>query len=289
LRHLLPAFDAVEIGQLTTAMIRDFLAEKLRNDVPRNSVQSIQTALSTVLTDAVIDGVLPVNPAHGASRRLWPRAGTSLPKALRAEELETLLKAADLDQARWLGAFLRIDARSGLRLGEMLALSVVSIEPKIPALRVTQTYHGGGRFGPPKNGRARVVEISIQTADIVADRARASGVSWLFPGGHGLPLSLSGVDRAFNRAAARAHLPEHFTIHSLRHTYATQLLNAGAPVQWVRQQLGHASIQVTVDVYGSGLPARRPDLVGLLDVEPTRHAPRHGVILPFRRARLRSR
>jgi integrase len=82
-------------------------------------------------------------------------------------------------------------------------------------------------------------------------------------------------------------LPEHLTPHSLRHTYASLLLAAGADVQFVRQQLGHASIKLTVDLYGSGLPASRPDLLALLDAEPEKHPPRparhHGTVLAFTR------
>ena len=88
-----------------------------------------------------------------------------------------------------------------------------------------------------------------------------------------------------------AQLPEHYTIHSLRHTYASLLLAQGAPPPWVQQQLGHAHYSITVDLYGSWLRSRRPDLVALLDREPARHGPQrlkhairgHLVAVPPRR------
>jgi integrase len=95
------------------------------------------------------------------------------------------------------------------------------------------------------------------------------------------------MERAFGRAVARAGLPAHFTPHALRHTYASLLLSEGADMQYVRQQMGHASIKLTVDLYGSGIRASRPDLLALLDDEPTRHPPqpaRHhglGKVLAF--------
>jgi integrase len=55
-----------------------------------------------------------------------------------------------------------------------------------------------------------------------------------------------------------ARLPEHFTPHSLRHTFATLHLISGESIYYVQRQLGHASISMTVDTYGSWLPAGDP-------------------------------
>ena len=71
------------------------------------------------------------------------------------------------------------------------------------------------------------------------------------------------------RVVGHAGLPETVTLHALRHTYATLLLDGGADPLWVKQQLGHASIAITVDLYGAGAHGRRPDLLaGLAGIEP---------------------
>src|SRR5262245_48302039 len=67
---------------------------------------------------------------------------------------------------------------------------------------------------------------------------------------------------------------------------ADLLLAAGAPPQWVQQQLGHAHYAITVDLYGSWLRQRRPDLTALLDREPARHGivrVERGRVIPLRR------
>jgi integrase len=52
----------------------------------------------------------------------------------------------------------------------------------------------------------------------------------------------------------KASLPSHFTPHCLRHTYASLMLQQGESIVYVQRQLGHASIQLTVDTYGKWLP-----------------------------------
>jgi integrase len=110
---------------------------------------------------------------------------------------------------------------------------------------------------------------------------------FLFPGADPhRPIHPSTMEWAFGQAASISQLPEHFTVHSLRHTYASILLAAGAPPQWVQQQLGHAHYQITVDLYGSWLTQRRPDLTALLDREPARHGLvrlERGKIIPLHR------
>lgn len=71
---------------------------------------------------------------------------------------------------------------------------------------------------------------------------------WLRPyrfGGE--PLDPQRVRSLFRRVLKRAKLPAYFSAHSLRHTFASLLLAEGASAPWVQEQLGHASIQLTVD------------------------------------------
>jgi integrase len=71
------------------------------------------------------------------------------------------------------------------------------------------------------------------------------------------------VRRDMVRALAAAGLPLHFTPHALRHTYASTLISAGVSPEFVRRQLGHANIGVTLDLYGRWLPMSAP--AGALD------------------------
>jgi integrase len=273
-RYLLPAFGNRPLAWLRRDDIRAFLAACLARLQPR-TVETIAGCLSSMLSAAVDDGLLLHNPAHGATRHLFPRREPE-PKALLPAELARLLTEAS--RGKHHDAFL-VMARTGLRVGECLALEAASVDRAGRAVRVTATWHSRERrLGPPKGGRSRVVDLSRQALAVL--EARIPGARpFLFAGPTGAPYSRDALGKAFRRAAVAAGLPAYLTPHCLRHTYASTLLGIGAPVQYVQAQLGHASIEVTVAVYGSWLRQPRHDLVDLLDDHPL--APgggRHGVL-----------
>lgn len=271
--HVLPVLGPLELEDLTAQTIRAWIGSECRR--PANTVKSYLAALSTVLTDALIDGLVEHNAAHGAGRRLFPGRSQTAPKALTPHELDAFLLATHQLGSHWAADAFLTYSRTGLRLGELLALEKRHLLAEEAALRIEATYHGGHRgFGPPKSGHARLVELSPRTRDLLLRRGEQlpTGGCFLFPGADlRKPIHPSTVEWAFDQAASIAALPERYTVHSLRHTYASILLANGAPPQWVQQQLGHAHYAITVDLYGSWLTQRRPDLTAILDREPARH------------------
>jgi len=88
---------------------------------------------------------------------------------------------------------------------------------------------------------------------------------WVFCNTEGDPLNQLVVQRTFKRVLKAAKLPLHLTPHSLRHTYASILLQMSVNPVYVQRQLGHSSIKLTVDTYGKWLPVGDKGLVDLLD------------------------
>jgi integrase len=88
---------------------------------------------------------------------------------------------------------------------------------------------------------------------------------WLFSSRDGKPLDETRVRKRWKAAVKAAGLSDRFTVHSLRHSYASQMLMKGAPITWVSQQLGHASVQTTLDYYAWALPQGDNRLASLLD------------------------
>ena len=78
--------------------------------------------------------------------------------------------------------------------------------------------------------------------------------TWAFCTKAGTPLDESKAKKIFGQILKRAGLAPHFTPHCLQHTFASLLLQQGKSPAYVQRQLGHASIQLTVDTYGKWLP-----------------------------------
>ena len=88
---------------------------------------------------------------------------------------------------------------------------------------------------------------------------------WVFTTREGSPLDESRVRKAFKRLLKMASLPTTLSPHCLRHTYAILMIQAGAPLTYIRDQLGHSSIKVTVDIYARWLPRGDKRYVDRLD------------------------
>lgn len=109
---------------------------------------------------------------------------------------------------------------------------------------------------------ARAKVVALGGADGDGPLASSGPGPWLFcPGLTATPTrkdaarSYKAIRRAFARALKVAALPSYFTPHSLRHSFGSLLIAAGESPAYVQQQMGHASISMTVDVYGSWLPS----------------------------------
>ena len=136
-----------------------------------------------------------------------------------------------------------------------------------------------GKFTSPKSKKTRRIDLSrqLRRALLVARDARMLNAylkgqvnlsdELVFPSEAGSVLDHSNVySRYFLPAIERAGL-RHFRIHDLRHTFASQLLQDGASLAYVRDQLGHSSISVTVDLYGHLVPSANIAWVDRLDRE----------------------
>ncbi len=99
------------------------------------------------------------------------------------------------------------------------------------------------------------------------------GDVWLFQNRHGNRLDDSEVRKVFNRMLAKAGLPR-LNLHSLRHTFASILIQNDESLAYVKDQLGHYSIQLTVDTYGHLVPGSNREAVDRLDDEEWRNSGR---------------
>jgi integrase len=266
-RHLLPVFGAVPIVRLHRAQFKDFLATKLAGGTSREYVKLILSVLHIVLEAAQDDEVIVVNPAAKLRKPFKLSKKTAvLPdeiKAMTRPQVAAFLAAADVLVPRLAALFLLL-ARTGLRLGEALALHWTDLDFQGGTLRVARTL-STGKVGTPKSGAARDVDVSPMLARRLrrlhlARKTEALGRGWsemppwIFCTRTGHPYHHRVIQRAFARVLTKASLPEHFTPHSLRHSFASIPISEGESLAYVQRMLGHASIKLTVDLYGSWLP-----------------------------------
>jgi site-specific recombinase XerD len=169
-------------------------------------------------------------------RKLRIKLPQSLPRAIEPQAVRQMLAAIDHVRER---AIVLVLLRTGMRIGELLGtqLSDVDlIEQKIEIMEARKTRVG------------RVVYLSEDGCAALRQWLSQRSVSsvYLFPGRGGVRLSYEAVRCRFERYLAQAGLSGRgYTLHSLRHTCASELLNAGMRLECLQQLLGHSCIEMT--------------------------------------------
>lgn len=211
-----------------------------------SSVAKVQTTLSIAFKAAVRDELIAVNPFTKVTmvRRTKPEIVT-----LTREQLHAVLR--QLRGTRCEGA-LSFIAALGLRKGEALALqwSDVDLQARTVTVRATLARVDGiVTRTPPKTAKARrTLPLSDHALSIL--RTQPPRGPYVFSTESGQPLDPRNVLRDMQRAATRAGVPG-ATVHTLRHTATTLLLEAGVHLRAVADLMGHADIRMTAEVYAS--------------------------------------
>jgi len=237
--------------------LKRLIVKQLEAGVGPGAVRFMIRVLSALFSSAYDEGFVSRHPAQRLARLLPSPAAAAESKAMTAAELARFL-AVSITEPLYYDLF-RVMALSGMRPGEARALQVKDVRPDEYRVHVVRTFSSGDRLSPsPKSGRSRRVEIPRELAiDLRARVMRRKPEEWLFHRG-GRPLLDNASREAFHRVVRRAELPKHFTPHSLRHTYASLLIQQGVRAEYIQRQLGHSSIAITVNVYGRWLELANP-------------------------------
>ncbi len=272
-RHVLPLLGRRAVGALSRADCRELITNTRGKGLKLNTVRGVARTLSAVLSQAVEDGRLPANPALRMGRHLrrGDEAETQI-QPLSAAEAALLVATAEQHLPRW-HPWVLCALRTGLRLGELLALQWADVDWNGRFLLVQRNIVRGVLTSPKSHQRRRV-DMTPQLSAALLTWRRVQRERWLekggevppwvFPSLEGTALEERNVRHVFSRLLEQANLRQ-IRIHDLRHTYATLLLQAGAPITYVSQQLGHRDASITLRVYAHYLPSASQRDVDRLD------------------------
>jgi integrase len=275
-RHINPTLGNRPIDEITKGEIRDLLLKLNRKGLSRSSICLIRDVIGGPLSFAVDEELIPLNPASGITKRLQLRQDRKIEiEPLTTEEVSIFLEVCQTHASEHYPFFL-CAFRTGMRLGELLGLQWGDVDWHGKFIRVSRSYKLG-RMTPTKTGKIRRVDMSDHLIETLKTHLTARKrealregtgdvVDTIFHRG-GKPMEQNYIRRVFKRILARAGLRE-IRLHDVRHTYASLLLSDGASPVYVKEQLGHTSIQMTVDIYGHLIPSSNRERVNRLDTQP---------------------
>ena len=272
-RHLQSLHDK-PIDRITRPELRELIITKQKEGLAPASVSRIKALVSVILSHALEDGLIAANPASRLGRLIKVKERKADVNPLTREEARVFLEVVRENYPRYYPFFL-CALRTGMRLGELLALEWGDIDFRGRFIEVRRSLVRRC-FTTPKNHKARRVDMSRQLSDTlrvlqVEQKREVLAKGWkevppqVFVNEVGKPLDRGNlVRRVFWRSLEKAGL-RRIRLHDLRHTFASLLIQNGESLAYVKDQLGHHSIQITVDTYGHLVPGANRQAVDRLD------------------------
>jgi len=275
--HIIPVFGRLPFSKITREMVKRLIAEKIQAGLSRSTVRCIIGPLRELYNHAIDDGVLSVNPASRVGRFNKRRGEEKTIDPLGRDEVALMLEVVNEKMPHYYPLLL-CAARTGMREGELIGLQWGDVDFNGRFIEVRRNVFRG-KITTPKNGKTRRADMSLQltnTLERLLVRRKAEALKrgesldavmedCVFTTPKGTRLDPNGMRKyVFYRALDLAGL-KRVRFHDLRHTYASLLIQQGESLAYIKDQLGHHSIQITVDTYGHLVPGGNIQAVDRLD------------------------
>jgi len=261
--HLIPFFRKKRFCKVERRDVIGFIEKKKTEGLSRSTIKNLIAPLRAMYYDAAVENGSTFNPAVKLGKYFPQNDPTKeTPKPLNREEIQHLLLTVKEKMPHWYSMVL-CAARTGMRLGELVALRWGQIDFHGRFIEVNHNF-SRGEFTTPKSNKTRTVHMSQQLTEVLKALLTHRKAEALKNGTGEVPelvfLEPTGarVDgttlskRIFHRALSLAEL-RRVRFHDLRHTFASLLIEQGEDLNYIKEQLGHHSITITVDRYGHTL------------------------------------
>lgn len=236
-KHLKPEFGNRKVVNLSPSDVARLIANLKKDGKKTWTVKKILTPLSGAYQIAVREGWVTTSPVAKLLPHERPKTDQREMRCLSRDEIQSLFAAAS-SSTRWMTLFSLL-VFSGLRISEALGLTWDEVGESSLTVRQSKT----------KAGEREVLLIpSVRRLLSALKLEQAPGVKFVFATAQGAPCGRREALRALRAAEDRAGLP-HYTLHELRHTFASILIAQGELPTLVARQMGHADPAITMKVY----------------------------------------
>ena len=238
-------FAGQKVDSVTTANIRDFLISLREQGLSPASVARSLSSIKSFFKYLCQDKQFQDNPAEILET---PKRWRKLPDVLSSEDVDNLLKCPDLESVLGLRdkAMLEILYASGLRVSELINLQVSQLDMQVGYLR-TLGKGSKERIVPIGAMAKSAVENYILNSRpaLVSSRKDGGKPEELFVTRRGRGMTRQGFWKLLKGYVTQANIRASVSPHTLRHAFATHLLERGADLRSVQQMLGHSDISTT--------------------------------------------
>jgi integrase/recombinase XerD len=226
---------------VTSRVLREFVYHLKDIGLAPASIRRNVSAVRTYFRFLLADGTVARDPSE---RLETPKRWRTLPEVLTIEEISRLLAAPTLDDSLAFRdrAMLELAYGAGLRVSEWITIGVRDVLLEQQLVRV---FGKGSKERLVPIGRSAVGALAIYVRELRPKLEQGGGKGVLFLNARGVPLTRMGAWKILRRYVERAGITKHVSPHTLRHSFATHLLEGGADLRAVQEMLGHVDISTT--------------------------------------------
>ncbi|MCL2854870.1 MAG: site-specific integrase [Defluviitaleaceae bacterium] len=273
-RHIRNAIGDYKLTKINTDAIQQMYNRMHKNGLSANSIRIVNNALSQAFDQAVKNKLIYENPCKSTVR---PKIEKSRATAMTTDEQELFIQHCK-DESTYHKLFIFL-LNAGLRVGEARALTWDDIDFVKKEITINKTASLVKNRDENAETKTKIIINSTKTESgerivpmnskvesiLLAQKEDEVNEIFVFSSKVGTMLMGRNVNRAHIDLLGQAGLSRSITVHTLRHTFATRLLEKGVNPKVVSDLLGHASIQITLNIYSHVMPNIKTDAVNLLD------------------------
>lgn len=228
-------------AEVTGTRVREFIYSLKDLGLTPATIRRQISALRTYYRFLIGEGKVVQDPT---ARIETPKRWRTLPSVLSVAEVDQLLAAPDTDGALAIRdrALLEFGYATGARVSELVGIKLQDI---LFEDGIARLFGKGSKERLVPVGRRALGQVALYAREIRPGLDRGKGRGLLFLNARGTPLSRVGAWGIIKKAAIRAGLTKRVTPHTLRHSFATHLLEGGADLRAVQEMLGHADLATT--------------------------------------------
>ena len=222
-------------------LLRDYVYHLKDVGLAPSSIRRNVSAVRTYFRFLLQEGVVVRDPSE---RLETPKRWLTLPDVLTVAEVERLLASPSLDEPLAFRdrALLELAYGAGLRVSEWISLGLRDVLFEEGLVRV---FGKGSKERLVPIGRSAIAAAAVYTRELRPRLEKGKGRGVLLLNARGTPLSRMGAWKILRKYAKLAGIAKRVTPHTLRHSFATHLLEGGADLRAVQEMLGHADISTT--------------------------------------------
>ena len=284
-QYLRRPFSKQRLSEITRDQVKNLIGDLIAKDLSRNTVRNVLCVLRGMFNYAIEEGLVISNPASRLGRfTRGARSTENRGTALTSEEVQQFLNASKEVCPEYFPLFL-VALRAGLRRGELVALQWGDLQfgnDDTDSNRFFTIRHNYVRreHTTTKSRKPRRVDMSKEVRKVLCvlrdERLLQAFIAGkndisdevVFRGPDGGILDPDNLyHRYFLPVLTKAGVRK-IRLHDLRHTFGSLLIQSGASIVYVKEQMGHSTIQVTVDTYGHLIPSANVSFIDRLDVVP---------------------